>query len=46
MERMIELEWIKKKNGKKFLLTEKGLTGLESMGVKLKTSALRQKNLI
>ena len=45
-ERLIELEWIKKKNGKKFLLTEKGLTGLESMGIKLKSVALRQKSLI
>ena len=46
MERMIELDWIKKKNGKKFLLTEKGLTGLESMGVKIKTVAVRQNSLI
>ena len=45
-ERMIELDWIKKKNGKKFLLTEKGLTGLESMGVKIKTVAVIQKSLI
>lgn len=45
-ERMIELEWIKKKNEKIFELTEKGLTGLESIGVKLKTLALRQKSLI
>lgn len=45
-ERLIELEWIKKKNGKSFQLTEKGLTGLESMGVKIKSIALRQKSLI
>jgi len=45
-ERMIELDWIKKKNEKIYLLTEKGLTGLESMGVKIKTLALRQKSLI
>ena len=45
-ERMIELEWIKKKNGKIFLLTEKGLTGLKSMGVKIKAISLRQKSLI
>ena len=44
MERMIELEWLQKKNGKRFLLTVKGLTGLESMGVKIKSVALRQKN--
>ncbi|UCB59102.1 MAG: hypothetical protein JSV67_02040 [Thermoplasmatales archaeon] len=46
MSRMIELEWIKKKNVKKFLLTEKGITGLESMGIKIKSIALRQKSLI
>ena len=46
MERMIELDWIKKKNEKKFLLTKKGLIGLESMGVELKTLPLRQKNLV
>ena len=46
MNRMIELEWIKKKNGKSFLLTDKGLTGLESMGVRIKSVALRQKSLI
>jgi len=45
MRRMIELEWIKKKNEKIFLLTEKGLTGLESMGVKIKSVKLRQKSL-
>ena len=46
MERMIELDWIKKKKEKIYLLTKKGLTGLESMGVKLKTSPLKQKSLI
>lgn len=46
MERMIELDWIKKKKETIYLLTKKGLTGLESMGVKLKTSALRQKDLV
>jgi len=46
MDRMIELEWLKKQNGKIFQLTEKGLTGLESMGVKIKSVALRQKSLI
>jgi len=46
MERMIELGWIKKKNEKIFLLTEKGLTGLESMGIKIKNAVLRQKNII
>jgi hypothetical protein len=40
MERIIELKWIKKKGGNSYLLTEKGLTGLESMGVKIKTSVL------
>ena len=46
LDRMIELEWLKKENGKRFKLTEKGLTGLESMGVKIKSIALRQKSLI
>ena len=46
MERMVELEWIKKKNGKRIQLTEKGLTGLESMGVKIKSVSFRQKSLI
>jgi len=46
MNRMIELEWIKKNNGERLQLTEKGLTGLESIGVKIKSIALRQKNLI
>ena len=45
-ERMIELNWIKKNNGKNFELTEKGLTGLESMGVKIKTVSFRQRSLI
>jgi len=46
MEQLIKLEWITKKNEKKYLLTKKGLTGLESMGVQIKTSALRQKCII
>lgn len=46
MDRMVELEWLKKENGKKFQLTAKGLAGLESMGVKIKSIALSQKNLI
>jgi hypothetical protein len=46
MHRLIELEWLKKKNGNRIQLTEKGLTGLESMGVKIKSVALRQKSLI
>jgi len=46
MDRMVELEWLKKENGKRFQLTKKGLTGLESMGVKIKSIALRQKSLI
>ena len=46
MTRMIELDWIKKKGEKVFELTEKGLSGLDSMGVKIKTLAPRQKSLI
>jgi len=46
MERMIELNWIKKKTEKIFILTEKGFAGLESMGVKIKTAAFRQRSLI
>ena len=44
MLRMIDLDWIKKKDDKTFELTEKGLTGLDSMGVKIKTFSSRQKN--
>ncbi len=36
-ERMFELEWLKKKDEKKYELTEKGLSGLESLGVRIKT---------
>jgi len=46
MERMIELNWIKRKTEKYFTLTEKGLNGLETMGVKIKTAAFRQKNIV
>ena len=41
MELMIELNWIKKKGEKIILLTEKGLTGLESMGVEIKKLGIR-----
>jgi len=41
MVRMIELDWLKKKDEKNFELTEKGFSGLESMGVKIKTFAIR-----
>ncbi|KYK21767.1 hypothetical protein AYK24_03150 [Thermoplasmatales archaeon SG8-52-4] len=37
MEKMLELGWIKKKDEKIFELTEKGITGLESFGVNIKT---------
>lgn len=37
MERMFELGWLKEKNEKRFELTEKGLIGLESLGVRIKT---------
>ncbi|KYK31549.1 MAG: hypothetical protein AYK22_02325 [Thermoplasmatales archaeon SG8-52-3] len=46
MQRIIELGWIKKKNEKIFMLTEKGFSGLESMGIRIKSAALRQKSLI
>ena len=36
MERMFELGWLKRKDEKRFELTEKGLTGLEFLGVKIK----------
>jgi len=42
MERMLELQWIKKNNGNKLELTKKGLTGLESMGVRIKSFVLRK----
>jgi len=45
MERMLELEWIQKNNGNKLELTEKGLIGLESMGVKIKSIALRKNSI-
>lgn len=41
MKRMIELDWIKKIDEKKFELTEKGFTGLESMGIKIKAIAAK-----
>jgi len=44
MERMIELDWIKKRNENTFELTEKGFSGLESMGIKIKTSVSKQKS--
>jgi len=37
MERISELGWLKKKDEKRYELTEKGLTGLESLGVRIKT---------
>ncbi len=37
MERMIELKWILKIDEKKYELTDRGITGLLSMGVKIKT---------
>ena len=37
MERIFELGWIKKKDEKRYELTEKGLTGLETLGVRIKT---------
>jgi len=46
MDRMIELNWIQKKNEKLYLLTEKGFAGLESMGIKIKNAVLRQSNQI
>lgn len=36
MEKMIELEWLRKRDEKNFLLTDKGLAGLESLGVVFK----------
>ncbi len=46
MERMIELNWIKKKDEKILQLTDKGFTGLESMGIRIKNASLRQNTLI
>jgi predicted transcriptional regulator len=43
MERMIELNWIKKRDENFFELTEKGFTGLDSMGIKIKTIVSKQK---
>jgi len=37
MERIFELGWLKKKDEKRYELTDKGLTGLESLGVRIKT---------
>ena len=36
MEKMFELGWLIKKEDKIFTLTEKGLTGLESLGIRIK----------
>lgn len=36
MERMYELEWFKKKDKNIFELTSKGITGLESLGIRIK----------
>jgi len=44
MERMIELNWIQKKNEKLYQLTKKGFEGLESMGIKIKNAVSRQRN--
>jgi len=46
MERLIDLEWIKKIDEKKLQLTEKGRSGLESMGIKIKKFSKKQKNII
>jgi hypothetical protein len=37
MERMIELGWLKEKDEIRYELTERGFTGLESLGVVIKT---------
>lgn len=37
MEKILELGWIEKKDENRFELTEKGLTSLESMGIKIRT---------
>lgn len=37
MERIFELGWLKKKDEKRYEITDKGLTGLESLGVRIKT---------
>ena len=36
MERMFELEWFKKRDRNIFELTLKGVTGLESLGIRIK----------
>ena len=36
LEKMIELNWIEKKDDKTFMLTQRGLAGLDAMGVKIK----------
>jgi len=36
MERMFELGWLKNKDEKRYELTEKGLIGLETLGVRIK----------
>jgi len=45
MKRMIELNWIKKRDENTFELTDKGFTGLDSTGIKIKTIISKQKNL-
>ena len=40
MDKMIEIGWIIKKDEKSFVITEKGILGLDSLGVKIKTFAL------
>jgi len=46
MERMIELNWIQKKNDKLYQLTEKGFAGFESMGIKIKNAVSRQRKYL
>lgn len=37
MEKMFELGWLKKRDDKRFELTEKGMAGLENFGVNINT---------
>jgi hypothetical protein len=37
LQRMFELEWIIKQDEKRFELTNRGISGLESLGVKIKS---------
>jgi len=41
MERLCELGWLITKDGKRFELTDKGYTGFESMGVRIKPIAVQ-----